>query len=52
MQNIVKSFKSKEQKKRVSTLLSKSKEMNLIKDHIQAFEDVPVKFEEHKGRIK
>ena len=36
---------------KVKKLVSKSKKNNIIKSHIQAFEDIPVKYEEHKGNI-
>lgn len=37
---------------KVKKLVSKSKKNNIIKSHIQAFEDTPVKYEEHKGELK
>ena len=36
---------------KVKKLVSKSKKNNIIKSHIQAFEDIPAKYEEHKGNI-
>lgn len=37
---------------KVKKLVSKSKKNNIIKSHVQAFEDTPVKYEEHKGELK
>ncbi len=39
-------------KTKVKKLISKSKKNYIIKSHVQAFEDTPVEYEEHKGELK
>lgn len=42
---------NKDLKKKVKEMLAKAKEKDLIKSHVLAFNDTPVKQEEHNGKI-
>ncbi len=52
MKREINDFRSEGLKEKVSLLLAKSKKMKIIKSHVQAFEDVPIEKEQHKGNVK
>lgn len=51
MQDINK-FNEKKLKEKVKRMLLEAKKKKLIKSHVLAFENTPVKKEEHKGQLK
>ena len=51
MKNENKDFKNQSLKLKVKEMIKKSKEMNLIKNHTEAFDTIPTELEQHKGKL-
>ena len=51
MRKETKDFRNTELKTKVKDLIKKSKDNNLIKSHVFAYKDTPVKSENHRGNL-
>lgn len=46
-----KDFKDTSLKNKVKNIIKKSKELNIIKSHVTAFDENPTNLEQHKGNL-